>query len=144
MSNYGLVTLVFVSIIRRVFALSRMFYTKSPKHLEYLFKEYNSMRSFFIQKGLEAEVLNFESKMGLIWTHFDYPQLPRTNNIIEGIIDKLKHKITDCHGFTYPETAWNSIKMIIMNYRFHKFTRSRIEGHNGKSPLELADVNISV
>ena len=31
--------------------------------------------------------------------------------------------------------------MIIMNYHFHKFTCSRIEGHNGKSPLELAGVN---
>jgi len=119
----------------------RMLYAKSPKHLRYLFKEYKSIRSFFIQKGLEVELLKFESKMYLIWTHFQYPQLPRTNNIIEGVIDKLKHKITDCHGFTYPETAWNSIKMIIMNYRFHKFTCSRIEGHNGKSPLELAGIN---
>jgi hypothetical protein len=56
-------------------------------------------------------------------------------------IDKVKHKITDCHGFTYPETAWNSMKMIIMNYRFHKFTCRRIQGHNGKSPLNLAGVN---
>ena len=79
--------------------------------------------------------------MNLIWTHFDYPQLPRTNNIIEGIIDKLKHKITDCHGFTHRETAWNFIKMIIMNYRFHKFTCSRIERHNGECPLELAGVD---
>ena len=31
--------------------------------------------------------------------------------------------------------------MVIMNYRFHKFTCSRIKGHNGKSPLELAGVN---
>ena len=82
-----------------------MLYAKNPKHLRYLFKEYKSMRSFFIQKGLEAEVLNFEPKMNLIWTHFQYPQLPRTNNIIEGIIDKLKHKITDCHGFTYPQDS---------------------------------------
>ena len=119
-----------------------MLYARNPRHLEYLFKEYSLIHQFFIQKGLEAEVLNFESKMDLIWTHFHYPRLPRTNNIIEGIIDKLKHKITDCHGFTYPETAWNSIKMIIMNYRFHKFTCSRIEGHNGKkSSLELAGVN---
>lgn len=86
-------------------------------------------------------MLNFESKMDLIWTHFDYPQLPRTNNIVEGTIGKLKHKITNCHGFTYPETAWNCIKMIIMNYRFHKFICTRIEGHDGKSPLELANVN---
>lgn len=83
----------------------RMLYAKNLKHLEYLFKEYNLMRPFFIKKGLESEVLNFELKMNLIWTHFQYPQLPRTNNIIEGIIDKLKHKITDCYGFTYPETV---------------------------------------
>jgi len=30
-----------------------------------------------------------------------------------------------------------------MNYRFHKSTRSRIQGHNGKSLLELAGVNTS-
>lgn len=82
-----------------------MLYAKSPKHLEHPFQEYKSMRSFFIQKGLEVEVLNFESKMNLIWTHFRYAQLPRTNNIIEGIIDKLKHKITDCHDFTYPQDS---------------------------------------
>jgi transposase-like protein len=119
----------------------KMLYAKSLEHLRYLFKEYISMRTFFIQQGLEAELLNFESKIDLIWTHFQYPELPRTNNIIEGIIEKLKHKITDCHGFTYQETAWNSIKMIIMNYRFHRFSCSRIEGHNGKSPLKLAGVN---
>jgi len=44
----------------------RMLYANNLKHLEYLFKEYSSMRNFFIQKGLEAEVLNFESKVNLI------------------------------------------------------------------------------
>jgi hypothetical protein len=85
------------------------------KNLNHPFEKYNLMLPFFIKKGFEVEVLNFESQMNLIWTHFQYPQLPRTNNIIEGIIDKLQHKITDCHGFTYPETARNSIRMIIRN-----------------------------
>ena len=101
------------------------------------------MRGFFIQNGLAAELLNFESKMDLIWTHFQYPQLTRTNSIIEGIIDKLTHKITDCHGFSSHKTAWNSIKMIIMNYRFHKFSCSRIQEHNGKCPLDLGGVDIT-
>jgi len=35
----------------------------------------------------------------------------------------------------------SEIKMIIINYRLNKFTYSRIEGHNGKSSLELAGVN---
>jgi len=119
----------------------RMLYTKSLKHLRHLFKEYKSMRNFFIQKGLEAEVLNFESKIDPILTHFQYPQFSRTNNIIEEIINKLKYKIFDCCGFTYYDTAWNSIKMIILNYRFHKFTCSCIEEYNRKSPLELAGIN---
>lgn len=37
----------------------RMLYAKSPKHLRHLFKEYSFGRSFFIQKGLGADVLNF-------------------------------------------------------------------------------------
>jgi transposase-like protein len=119
----------------------RLLYTNDSGHLHYLLEEYNAMRNFLIESRLEAELLNFESKFGFIWTHFRYPGLPRTTNIIEGIIDQLKHKITDCHGFEYADTAWHCLKMVIMNYRFHKFTCSRINGHNGKSPLALAGVN---
>ena len=60
---------------------------------------------------------------------------------IHGKRKRKIHKITDCHGFEYADTAWNCLKLIIMNYRFHKFTCSRINGHNGKSPLSLAGVN---
>ena len=118
-----------------------MLYAKNHKHLSYLLKKYDSMRGFFINAGLEVEIVNFESKFNFIWTHFKHPGLPRTNNIIEGVIGQLKHKITDCHGFEHFETAWNCLKMVIMNYRFHKFTCSRLKGHNGKSPLELAGVD---
>lgn len=41
------------------------------------------MRPFFIKKRLEAEVLNFESKMNLIWTDFQHHQRPRTNTTTE-------------------------------------------------------------
>jgi len=103
----------------------KLLYAKNPEHLQILIEKYNSMRTFLIESGLEAEVVNFETKSPYMWTHFRYPELPRTTNIIEAIIDQLKHKITDCHGFEYHETAWNTIKMIIMNYRFHRFTCSR-------------------
>ena len=43
----------------------RMLYARETKLLEHLFKEHNAMRPFFIKEGLEAEVLSFESKMGL-------------------------------------------------------------------------------
>jgi len=61
----------------------KMLYARNTKHPRHLFKEYNAMRTFFYQRRLEAEVLNFELKMGFIWTHFNCPQLPRTNNLIE-------------------------------------------------------------
>jgi hypothetical protein len=46
-------------------------------------------------------------------------------------------------GFESFETAWNFLKLLIMNYQFHPFSCSRIKDHNGLSPLELAGVDIS-
>ena len=115
-------------------------YVTSCGHLRNLFKEYNAILLFLIQRGLEVEVLNFDSEMELIQTRFQHPQLPRTNDIIERAVSKLRDKITGCYSFIYSETAWNSVKIAIMNCRFHKFTCSHAEGHNGKSPLELAGV----
>lgn len=76
-------------------------------------------------------------------THFFHPGMPRTNNIIEGIIRNLSRKIDDTDGFESFGTAWNSLKLLIMNYRFHPFSCSRNRAHNGLSPLELAGVDIS-
>ena len=73
-----------------------------------------------------------------IWVHLEHPGLPRITNIIEGIIRQLSRKLDDTDGFNYPETAWNSIKLLIMRHRFKKFSRSRINGHNGHSPLSPA------
>ena len=119
-----------------------MLYATGTRHLNHLRDEYTPLRSYLIGSPLRAELYLFESKFRYLWTHFDHPGLPRTSNIIEGIIDKLKHKITDCHGFEYRSTAWNCLRMVLMNYRFHKFTCSRINGHNGRAPLELAGASI--
>ena len=116
----------------------RMLYATGPEHLSHLFEEYNRTREFLLASGLGREVRTLERKFPFIWTHFDHPGLPRTTNIIEGIIDQLKHKISDCHGFEYHQTACNSLQLLIMRYRFHRFSCSRISGHNGKSPLQLA------
>ena len=120
----------------------RLLYASSKQHRDQLLHEYNPTRWYIMQSPLRAELYLFESKFHYLWTHFDHPGLPRTSNIIESIIDKLKHKITDCHGFEYRTTAWNCLKMVIMNYRFHKFTCSRINGHNGKAPLQLTAAQI--
>jgi len=82
------------------------------------------------------ELGDFESKFKNLWVHFDHPEMPGTTNVLEGIIRQLSRKIDDTDGFNSPATAWNSLKLLIMNYRFKKFSCS----HNGKSPLELAEI----
>ena len=89
--------------------------------------------------GLAKELENFESKFKNLWVHFYHPGMPSTTNILEGIIRQLSRKIDDTDGFNSPATAWNSLKLLIMNYRFKKFSCSH-NGNNGKSPLELAKV----
>jgi len=118
----------------------RLLYAKNHEHLEILLQEYNSYLDYFDETSLSREVKNFESKFDHLWVHFDHPGMPRTSNIIEGIIRQLSRKIDRTDGFMSTTTAWNSLKLLIMKYRFHTFKCSRIIGHNGKSPLSLANV----
>lgn len=120
-----------------------MLYVKDSVHLDQLYREYLDSFDFFSVTGLQGEVDRFESNFGRLWTHLYHPGMPRTNNVIEGIIRQLSRKIDDTDGFNSKRTAWNSLKLMIMNYRFKKFTCSRIKGHNGKCPLELAGVDTS-
>lgn len=104
---------------------------------------FKSHRSTWRSLGLETEYLSFIDKIPYTGTHFFHPGMPRTNSIIEGIIRNLSRKIDDTDGFESFETAWNSLRLLIMNYRFHPFSCSRIKDHNGLSPLELAQVDLS-
>lgn len=116
----------------------RLLYVKSIRYQQRVLQEYLDSREYFYEVGLGREMENFESKFDHLWTHLKHPGLPRTNNIIEGIIRQLSRKIDRTDGFHSTETAWNSLKLLIMKYRFHQFTCSRIKGHNGQSPLSLA------
>jgi hypothetical protein len=118
----------------------RLLYVKNHEQLEILLQEYNSYLDYFYEKELGREVENFESKFDHLWVHLDHPGMPRTSNIIEGIIRQLSRKIDRTDGFESADTAWNSLKLLIMKYRFHTFKCSRIKGHNGESPLSLARV----
>lgn len=72
---------------------------------------------------------------------FEDSNLTSDNNIVENVIKQLNQKYKKVGGFESYETAYNSIKLLVMRYRFHKFSCSRIPGNNGKSPLDLAGVN---
>jgi len=122
--------------LRNLFVpVSRRCLKKAP-HILWFFL-LDILPSFLYIKPIPKRVL---IKTG---THFFHPGMPRTNSLIEGIIRNLSRKIDDTDGFESLETAWHSLKLLIMNYRFHPFSCSRNKSHNGLSPLELAGVDIS-
>jgi hypothetical protein len=107
--------------------------------LDHLLRVYFDCRPYLQSVGLAKELEDLESKFKNLWVHFYHPGMPSTTNILEGIIRQLSRKIDDTDGFNSPATAWNSLKLLIMNYRFKKFSCSH-NGNNRKSPLELAKV----
>lgn len=77
--------------------------------------------------------------------HHFYPGMPRTSNIAEGVISRLDSKINQADGYQSHDTAWATLKMLIMRYRFKVFTdcRNGNKHKNGKSPLEVAGINVA-
>jgi len=119
----------------------QLMYVEDAVQRDQALRDYTARRRSFQRQGLGTIIRLLERKFPYLWTHLDHPGMPRTTNIMEGIIRQLSRKITDTDGFETPETAWNTLKLLIMNYRFHSFSCSRLPGHNGFSPLELAKVS---
>ena len=67
----------------------------------------------------------------------------RDNNITEGVNDKLQMKLFLIRGFKKEESARNTLKLIVMHYRFNPFCSCKIREHNGMSPLNIAGVDTS-
>jgi hypothetical protein len=116
----------------------RLCYAVHHAHLVHLQAEWGAARPQFLREGLADAVAQFEAKFPVLWTYFDYPGMPRTSNVIESVIRQLGRKLDDTDGFQTPGTAWATSQLLIMRYRFHPFSCSRIRRHNGFSPLTLA------
>lgn len=119
----------------------RLCYALNAGHAASLCAKWQIQRPQFLADGLRDAVEIFESKFPVLWTHFMDPLMPRDTNVIEGIIRQLGRKLDDTDGFQSTATAWATIQLLILRYRFHEFSCSRYRGHNGKSPLNLAAVN---
>ena len=52
------------------------------------------------------------------------------NNIAENVVKQLNQKFKKVVGFESYETAYNSIKLLVMRYRFHTFNCSRMPGNS--------------
>lgn len=130
-------------IIHRPFVTlcHRLCYVANYEHLVRVHAEWRQARPQFLAEGLAGAVALFEERFPYLWTHLGYPGMPRTTNVAEGIIRQLGRKLDDTDGFQSPATAWATIQLLILRYRFHAFSCSRHRGHNGRSPLNLAAVN---
>lgn len=97
----------------------------------------------FSGKRQKSVVRMIKRNLGLIIAHHSHPDLPRDNNITENIIKQLNKKLKLLDGYQFASTANANLRLLVNCYRFKRFTDSRDKSKNGKSPLELAGVDIS-
>ena len=129
-------------IDRLLQAVHRILYASSFKEAKrYLLAI--SIDPGFKQAGLSGVIDNIEKKFPNLVTHHLHPDMPRTSNIAEGVISRLDSKINQADGYSSYDTCWATLKMLIIWYRFKRFTdcRNKNRHKNGKSPLELAKVD---
>ncbi|KPL17717.1 MAG: hypothetical protein AMJ92_11180 [candidate division Zixibacteria bacterium SM23_81] len=123
-------------------AVHRMLYahsiTKAQRQLESI-----SVDSGFQQAGFSRIIKHIKRNFPYLVTHHLHPGMPRTNNIVEGVISRLDERIDPADGYGSHQTCWATLKMLIMWYRFKKFTdcRKKNRKNNGKNPLQLAGID---
>ena len=92
--------------------------------------------------GRQNALVALESKFGLYTAHHRFPQPPADNNVAENVIKQLGKKLRLMEGFASLESAERFCRLLIGCYRFKRFTDSRRNGGNGRSPLEHAGVRL--
>lgn len=113
-------------------------HARSRRQKRRALRHWRQKRQGLIRCGLRDQVERLESVLPLYFTFLCHPGMPPTNGIIESVIRQLGRKIHDTDGYERRDNAWDSLRLLIMRYRFHPFSCSRIQGHNGYSPLHLA------
>ncbi len=74
----------------------------------------------------------------LLLTHFDNPEMSPYNNTLEGFNYLVKRKTRLMKGFKKEDNIERWLKLILLDWRFHKLSSSEFANRRGKSPLELA------
>ena len=66
----------------------------------------------------------------------------RKSGSTENVIKQLNKKLRLMEGFESIESAERYVRLLVACYRFKRFTDSCRAGNNGRSPLELAGVDL--
>lgn len=93
-------------------------------------------------KKLKEVVGVLKRNFDLLLTHFDHPEMSPYNNVLEGFNHIIKRRIRLMKGFKKEMNIDRWLKLILLDYRFHKIKSSKFPNRNGKSPLELAGVKL--
>jgi transposase-like protein len=92
---------------------------------------------------LEDAIRLLERNFSRLTQHFLIPGLPRTTNVIEGLIHRLDRRLNAMDSFANHETTWNILKLLGAQLRFRTLTDCRhpYQHRNGFCPLQLANIN---
>ncbi len=93
-------------------------------------------------KKLQQIIGILKRNFDLLLTHFDNPEMSPYNNVLEGFNYIVKRKTNLMKGFKKPININRWIKLILLDWRFHKLTESEYKKRRNKSPLELADCKL--
>jgi hypothetical protein len=105
--------------------------------IDYLERHQDELRQAKITEKMNILRIRFPTLIKRFKNH----NLRPDNNIVENVIKQLNQKFRKVAGFEFYETAYNSIKSLVMRYIFHILNCSRIPGNNGRCPLELAGID---
>jgi transposase-like protein len=115
-------------------------FSESYNEAEELFKRLWSMKQYLHTTYQKRILTSLKRHFKLLTAHFFHPELSRDNNITENIVEKLNRKLQLTNGFKNDQNAYNFLKLWADYYRFEPFTASNYSYRNGKSPLNLAQV----
>jgi transposase-like protein len=74
----------------------------------------------------------------LLLTHYDNPEMSPYNNTLEGFNYLVKRKVRLMKGFKKVDNIHRWLKLILLDWRFHRLASSEFPNRRGRSPLELA------
>lgn len=123
--------------------INGILFAPSLQEADYFYNHLLQDRYLFKTDYQKAVIRSTVSHYALLTKHFYYPYLPRDNNVAEGLIKQLNKKLKLAEGYLTKETAYNHLKLWALCYRFKPFSDSRTQQNNGKSPLQLAQVDTS-
>jgi len=89
-------------------------------------------------KAYRSLLTNFKYTL----THFDHSHMRRDNNLLECFNGCIKPRLKLMKGFKIQENLDRYLKLFLTEFRFHTLKESSFKDRIGKSPLEIAGVNL--